>query len=97
MNFHHANVFFGKIVFELKSNTEVNIDFEPNIEFKFEFESESKNINFALSIEFKSESKSKKALFEKTISEIEFQNSVNFLTIESIDSNDVIKPDVNDH
>ena len=93
MNFYHADVFFGKIIFELKSNTKSNIEFE----FEFESESESKNIDFASNIESKSESKLKKTLFEKTVFEIEFQNSVNFFAIESIDSNDVIEVDVNDH
>ena len=36
-------------------------------------------------------------LFEKTISEIDFNKSVNFFSIESINSNDVLKSDVNDH
>ena len=102
MNFHHADVFLGKIVLELKSSIESesepkpkNIDLKPNIES--ESEPKSKNIDLESNIEFELEFKPKKTLFEKTVSEIEFQNSVNFFAIESIDSNDVIESDVNDH
>ena len=58
---------------------------------------ESKNIDFASNIKSEFKFKSRKALFEKTVFEIEFQNSVNFFAIESINSNDVIESDVNDH
>ena len=47
--------------------------------------------------EAKSESNSNDVLFEKTVSENDFNESVNSFFIESIDSNDVLKPDVNDH
>ena len=36
-------------------------------------------------------------LFEKTVSETDFDKSINLFSIKSIDSNDVIKSDVSDH
>ena len=45
----------------------------------------------------KTEFHSNETLFEKIISETNFNESVNSFSIESIDSNDVLKLDVNDY